>query len=414
MFCGPDLFAQQPGGYVSVGLDGLPNAPGGPIEMRARLFVDERLAPYEHLVLRAAAALDALGFREFVGSESELAGAHAVEFVPYDLYAEITGTRADLRVGYSRIVWGRLDEVQPTDVVNPLDLARFFFEGRSEARLAMPMLRGRLFFGERANVEAVVVPWFRRGRFDLLDEPSSPFNLETGPVTLLDASPDSGSLTAPVSRREPGTNWGNVQGGGRFSATIGRVDLATSFYRGFDAFGTYVPLPTAFVQVFQRYTMVGGDFETARGKWALRGEVAHFSGELDGLDAGVGFDRRAGEYHVSGTVLVHHEGAAACVPQDPACRATGPATDYTSTSLVAAADRTFARERYRTRTFAVYNATERATFVRNITSMEVRANVTLEGSIGWFFGSGTSQARRDVIGRFSDRDFLYARLRVHF
>src|SRR4030095_3674156 len=74
-------------------------------------------------------------------------------------------------------VWGRLDEVQPTDVINPLDVSRFFFEGRSEARMPVALLRGRLFLGDRATIEAVYVPIFRKGRFDQLDEDTSPFNL---------------------------------------------------------------------------------------------------------------------------------------------------------------------------------------------------------------------------------------------
>ena len=36
----------------------------------------------------------------------------------------------------------------------------------------------RLFAGEKVSVEGVYVPFFRRGRFDRLDEPTSPFNLQ--------------------------------------------------------------------------------------------------------------------------------------------------------------------------------------------------------------------------------------------
>ena len=43
--------------------------------------------------------------------------------------AELTAGRLDVRAGFARVIWGRLDEVQPTDVVNPLDVSRFFFEG---------------------------------------------------------------------------------------------------------------------------------------------------------------------------------------------------------------------------------------------------------------------------------------------
>ncbi|MBI2222458.1 MAG: hypothetical protein HYU53_14780 [Acidobacteria bacterium] len=53
--------------------------------------------------------------------------------------------------------------------------------------------------------------------------------------------------------------------------------------------------------------------------------------------------------------------------------------------------------------------TDRSAFARNITSMELVEDVAIEGSVGWFIGRSA-----DAIGRFADRDFLYARLRVHF
>jgi len=39
----------------------------------------------------------------------------------------------------------------------------------------------------------------------------------------------------------------------------------------------------------------------------------------------------------------------------------------------------------------------------------LKDNVALEGSIGWFGGSGT-----DTIGRFSESDFGYVRLKYFF
>jgi hypothetical protein len=39
----------------------------------------------------------------------------------------------------------------------------------------------------------------------------------------------------------------------------------------------------------------------------------------------------------------------------------------------------------------------------------VRDNVKVEGSIGWFAGSGS-----DAISRFADSDFLYIRLKCFF
>ena len=64
--------------------------------------------------------------------------------------------------------------------------------------------------------------------------------------------------------------------------------------------------------------MIGGDFETVRGPWGLRGEVAAFVDDNfqhqslkvvggSSIDAGVGLDRKAGDYRISGSVLAHRE-----------------------------------------------------------------------------------------------------------
>jgi hypothetical protein len=80
-----------------------------------------------------------------------------------ELNAAFHARRFELTAGLGRVVWGRLDELQPTDVINPIDVSRFFFEGRSEARLSVPLVRARVFAGDRVSVEGVYVPFFRAG-----------------------------------------------------------------------------------------------------------------------------------------------------------------------------------------------------------------------------------------------------------
>ncbi len=125
------------------------------------------------------------------------------------------------------------------------------------------------------------------------------------------------------------------------------------------------------------------------------------------VDAGAGVDRKAGEYRVSGTVLVHRESYSTAISSGPASTSTD--TGRTDVSLVLSVDRTFARERYRARAFGVYNTTESSAFLRGIATATLRDNVALEGSAGWFIGEG-----RDLIGRFSDSDFAYLKLRYYF
>ena len=159
----------------------------------------------------------------------------------HDAFAELATGRLDVRAGFARVVWGRLDEIQPTDVVNPLDVSRFFFDGRSEARLPVALVRASVVLSDAASIEAVYVPVFRRGRFDLLDEPTSPFSPRSRPGEGLAVCLAIGCPTLPpeVVDDEPSAGAASAQGGARFSATTGRVDWAVSAYRGLEPFAIY-------------------------------------------------------------------------------------------------------------------------------------------------------------------------------
>ena len=235
--------------------------------------------------------------------------------------------------------------------------------------------------------------------FDQLEEDSSPFNL------------------TPLATRivqEPPHRWSNAQGGLRASVTTGRVDWALSAYRGFE------PLPLYEVRFghgvanveghFPRFTMVGGDFETVHGVWGFRGEVAAFvdrtlqlidqplTAEGHAFEAGLGADRKAGEYRISANVVVSGR-----------TTSRSAQVDETDALVVASLDRSFAGETRHLRAFAVYNPGEDSAFARLILSFNLRDNVTLETSGGLFTGAGV-----DAFSRLTTRDFLYARLKVFF
>ena len=332
----------------------------------------------------------------------------------HDAVAEVRLGRLDLFAGYGRVVWGRLDELQPTDVVNPLDVSRFFFEGRSEARLPVGLIRGRYYFTPAVSVEGVYVPVFRRGRFDQLEERTSPFAITPDPGAAVCLAIGCPSLPPSVTEREPSARWTNAQGGVRFGATTGRLDWSVSAYRGFEAFALANLHPVSFTIVSQhpRFTMIGGDFESVAGEWGIRGEVAAFvddnfqNSDLSivgghSFDAGFGVDRRAGDYRVSGTVLFHRE--------DPDAVTSRALSSRGDVSLIVSADRTFARERYQARAFTVYNPSERSAFLRGIGMAKLTDDVAVEASVGWFPGKGA-----DIVGRFSDSDFVYARLKYYW
>jgi hypothetical protein len=381
--------AQDYDGHFSVLFSTMPDVSNNtgrqPVtELRTSLFVEGLHDVGESLHLRAGVFAEAL-LADRDGSGAADTSAAAI-LRPADVYAEWRAERFDVRAGMSRITWGRLDELQPTDVVNPLDLTRFVFEGRSEARLPVALVRGRAFLPRDATIEGIVAPWFRRGRFDQLDEETSPF------------------LLAPAGRRErhvPGFALRNLQGGARFTATAGRVDWGVSTWSGFESFPVYTlqpfeaePLALIFptwTESFPRFTMVGGDFEAVRGPWGVRGEAAWFTGDTTRtFEGGVGADRRAGDYRIAANVVVSR-------------------ADDTDVTLVGWGERSFRAETRRVRLLAVYDPDDDTAFVRGIAAISLRDNLWLDGSAGWFGGDSL-----ELLGRLSMRDFLYVRVRVHF
>jgi hypothetical protein len=166
--------------------------------------------------------------------------------------------------------------------------------------------------------------------------------------------------------------------------------------------------------------MIGGDFETVHGPWGVRGEAAAFvDDELQStraargvaghsVTAGVGIDRRAGDYRIAADALWSRSGINT---SDPVARtfAGDEEVERTDVSVVIAADRSFARETRTVRVFAVYDPADATTFTRVIAAVSVRDNVWVEGSAGLITGTSL-----DVIGRLTRRDFAYARLKVFF
>jgi hypothetical protein len=336
-------------------------------------------------------------------------------------WLQMGGDRADVRVGFGRLVWGKLDEIQPSDVINPLDAARFLLSGRAEARRPVALVRGRLFASERFTLEGVLAPYFRRGVFDELGEDTSPFNLVNDAVL-----PAAIALPSLAIVREMPRGAARLSGGARASSTIGRVDVSASFYRGRDGFGIVsfepdmaidpggapaaAPAPLVvgrLVERFPRFTMVASDFETVAGEWAIRGEAAMFvdrtfasttrPGTVSGrsLDAGAGTDRRAGSLRVFGSVVVHREWSA----EDAGIART-------DVNLVGSIERAFGRDRWLARLFGLGNPGDASGFVRGLVTWRVRDDVAIETSAGAFLGTGA-----DTISRFSGRDFVLVQAR---
>jgi hypothetical protein len=416
---GPTVLAQPAattGGQVVVSADLLPSAPAtspggatGAAEVRTRVFLEGRRAIGPRVTLRASGWIEGLAARR--GGDSR----RAATVQPREVSATFDTAAASVTAGLGQVVWGRLDEFQPTDVVNPVDVTRFFLEGRAEARRAVGLVRVRAFLPRGATVDAVYVPVFRSASFDMLDEASSPFALAPRQA----CAPPIGCLPVDVTGRRPSTRWGHGQAGARLTASAGRVDWAVMAWRGFESVPLYeqravdARRPALLVDaVHPPTTVIGADVETVRGAWGLRAEAAWHVDDtaqavdrfaavpVGALDAGAGVDRRAGDYRVSASVIATWRSPA---------RAGAPPIDRRDLQIVSVVERSFVRDTRRVRVFGVYNPVDRSRFVRALAAWSPRDAWWLEASAGWLDGAST-----DTLSRLAARDFVLARVRLDF
>ncbi|NQW02604.1 MAG: hypothetical protein HQ485_01090 [Acidobacteria bacterium] len=396
-------------GAISVLADTFP-AQNRTREIRTRVRLEVTAEPRTWMRLRVEGVAEGLVANR--GWASGLASAANIRL--REAWTELHSEHVDVRVGFGRLVWGRLDEVMPSDVINPIDTASFFLEGRSAARLPVAFIRTRVFLPADTRLELVAALPGHRSRFDLLDEASSPFNL------LNDAIWPAGvAVRGGVSREEPPVAWASLQGGARVSTTVRLVDMSVSAWRGVEGFGLVSfetqfepgPVPAVvgeLVERYPRFTMVATDAEMVVGPWAIRSEIAGFVDKtLSGVrgpvagkafDAGLGVDRAVGPFRVFGSTVWHREWAPA-----------ESSLTRSYVNVIGSIERRFARERHLVRIFGVANPADASGFVRGVWSWNLRDNVSVDGSGGLFLGSGN-----DVVSRFAGRDFAFLRVAYLF
>jgi hypothetical protein len=313
---------------------------------------------------------------------------------PLETFLDYRGSRAEFRVGLSNVAWGVLDELSPQDVVSPIDVSRFVLDDRAEARLPVPLARVRLFLPASLTIEGVVVPLARRGWFDQLDEPHSPF-----------APPGLYGLP----RSEPQFDSDLIEGGVRLRGSGSGIDWGLSAYRDVVDFDRYEASAAGLTAQRPARWMAGADVEAALGDWVLRLDGAAFfddplqAGAVPGIvrrdtySAGVGADRRFGETAVYVNALYTH------VPEDPQL------SRDSEVSVFGGLTRDFAQGTRTIRLFGLWGAESESGFGRLVWDHELLENLRLDVSGGVFFGDGGT-----ALGAFGDTDFVSARLRIFF
>jgi hypothetical protein len=126
--------------------------------------------------------------------------------------------------------------------------------------------------------------------------------------------------------------------------------------------------------------------------------------EGQSFEGGVGADRKAGTFRVSGNVLVRRRLLDVGNGSEAAAD-----LDRSDVNLIASIDRAFARKTRKLQVFAVYDPTEATSFLRGIFTVSVTDHLSIEASGGWFAGSGP-----DTLGRFTERVFVSLKVKRAF
>ena len=212
-----------------------------------------------------------------------------------EAYLEYYFQDVEVHVGKQKVSWGQLDDVQPTDNVNPEDLTEFYFRPELERKIGVPALRVLGYRGAW-TVDFVWTPLFTTYRFPARDDRWFP------PLLVV-----ADTLATPLGTIPVHTNYPDVDAPPHTLASSDvalRVrrfyegaDMSLSVFHGWDKSPSFTARHTATVTPTgdphapvaivadvavqpspHRITVVGGDLAVPFLWFALRAEAAWIHG----------------------------------------------------------------------------------------------------------------------------------------
>ena len=199
-----------------------------------------------------------------------------------DNWIRYRGENSRITVGTQTIIWGRIDEIPPSDRLSTIDGNRLNMDDLQDRRRSRPTLRAE-FFGEDSKLDMIYMPTFREA--ELADVKSIWYPIDRARNKVLGIEvPTAMALTmgnAAIINDAP--NKDNAVGL-RFSSNYEGLEYALTAQHGRQTLPYFsysvIPAPT-FTAQYPRITAVGGDlaFENEGITW--RFEAVY----LDGLPA---------------------------------------------------------------------------------------------------------------------------------
>ncbi len=342
----------------------------------------------------------------------------ALQFDLAEAYFDFYLERADVRIGKQKIIWGEAEGAFITDLVSPRDMRSFILADFSEIRKAVPAFKVDYYTGPY-TLQGIWVTHFIPTSLPSQDSmwaqsPTLPFPATVTSVifkepTMPDASLENSEVFLSLGRFGNAISW-KLNGGYVFTdeplaSSLTAPDSATRVIS----------------QAYERYTFVGGSFNTALGDVVLRGEAAlALDKPMNSLDpsknppitiekhsqiqALVGLDwNMAGAQWSSQYLMIYtHDHTDTLVSQ------MKPIREFAHTFTFRVQD-TFFDEQLTARLFAYLEAEPLNALIRPSVSYNFGNGVLLEGGFDLFLGDEDG-----TFGTYGSNSLAWAALRWYF
>ncbi len=177
-----------------------------------------------------------------------------------DIYIRYRTDNAITTIGAQKVLWGRIDEMPPTDRLSTQDLRRFMLDDLAYRRLSSAAIRYERFFGNH-KIDMVAMPTFRKSELPGKDSVWYPINRETGEIMGIETTPGLRALvqSTPIKNEESNSEGG---AGIRFSSINENLDYAITaqYGRQTNPGFRYNPSKHVIEAVYPRTWIIGTDF----------------------------------------------------------------------------------------------------------------------------------------------------------
>ncbi len=342
----------------------------------------------------------------------------ALQFDLAEAYFDFYLKRADVRIGKQKVIWGEAEGAFITDLVSPRDMRSFILADFSEIRKAVPAFKVDYYTGPY-TLQGIWVTHFIPTSLPSQDSmwaqsPTLPFPATVTSVTfkeptMPDASLENSEVFLSLGRFGNAISW-KLNGGYVFTdeplaSSVTAPDSATRVIS----------------QAYERYTFVGGSFNTALGGVVLRGEAAlALDKPMNSLDTSinppitiekhsqiqalVGLDwNMAGAQWSSQYLMIYtHDHTDTLVSQ------MKPIREFAHTFTFRVQD-TFFDDQLTARLFAYLEAEPLNALIRPSVSYNFGNGVLLEGGFDLFLGDEDG-----TFGTYGSNSLAWAALRWYF